>query len=229
MKNLHLNAELESLLITRQQAKIRQESNDEEMSLNLYYLWLDEWIKLKPSTKIQSGQLLSQRLLLLENQPGVRQKLKQAVLRSSKSVHDLSSDDKNVDEEMIRIRPRHYVFPEAEKEGLNIFCYVDVPLPKGQKERWYVELERDVYNKDLLLLPMLEDGRGPADEEEEVITFPAKAYKNLTVDQEPFNHLENSEVTTETYQCHSCSQSYTNINNLKYHQEIHHGTMEVEK
>ena len=63
--------------------------------------------------------------------------------------------------------------------GLNIFCYIDVPLPSGQKERWYVELERDVYNKESLRIPMLEDGRGPADEEEEISKFPAKAYNHL--------------------------------------------------
>ena len=63
--------------------------------------------------------------------------------------------------------------------GLNIFCYIDVPLPSGQKERWYVELERDVYNKESLRIPMLEDGRGPADEEEEISRFPAKAYNHL--------------------------------------------------
>ena len=41
-----------------------------------------------------------------------------------------------------------------------------------------MELERDVYNQDSLMIPLLEDGRGPADEEQEIIKFPAKAYKN---------------------------------------------------
>ena len=81
-------------------------------------------------------------------------------------------------DENLRVKPRSFVFPEAEEEGLNIFCYVDVPLPKGQKERWYVELERDVYNKDSLMIPMLEDGRGPADEEDEVTKFQPKAQKH---------------------------------------------------
>ena len=33
-------------------------------------------------------------------------------------------------DENLRIKPRSFVFPEADQEGLNIFCYVDVPLPK---------------------------------------------------------------------------------------------------
>ena len=28
------------------------------------------------------------------------------------------------------------------------------------------------------MIPLLEDGRGPADQEQEIIKFPAKAYKN---------------------------------------------------
>ena len=35
----------------------------------------------------------------------------------------------NIDEHL-RVKPRSFVFPEADQEGLNIFCYVDVPLPK---------------------------------------------------------------------------------------------------
>ena len=42
-----------------------------------------------------------------------------------------------------------------------------------------MELERDVYNKDSLMIPMLEDGRGPADEEEEVSKFPPKGQKHF--------------------------------------------------
>ena len=41
-----------------------------------------------------------------------------------------------------------------------------------------MELERDVYNKDCLMIPMLEDGRGPADEEDEVSKFSPKASKH---------------------------------------------------
>ena len=41
-----------------------------------------------------------------------------------------------------------------------------------------MELERDVYNKDCLMIPMLEDGRGPADEEDEISKFPPKASKH---------------------------------------------------
>ena len=33
-------------------------------------------------------------------------------------------------DENLRVKPRSFVFPEADQEGLNIFCYVDVPLPK---------------------------------------------------------------------------------------------------
>ena len=78
--------------------------------------------------------------------------------------------------------------------GLNIFCYIDVPLPSGQKERWYVELERDVYNKESLRIPMLEDGRGPADEEEEISKFPAKAYNHLDFNLAPKFSVVNSEL-----------------------------------
>lgn len=181
IKNLHLNQELENLIVSRQLAKIRQET---DKVLNLNHLWRQEWSKLVPENPVHSGEILNQRLYLIENRPGIRQQLKQAVMRSTK-VPEISAGsgnfitDEATEEETLKIKPRHFVFPEAENEGLNIFCYVDVPLPKGQKERWYVELERDVYNKDQLLLPMLEDGRGPADEEEEVIKFPPKAYKNL--------------------------------------------------
>ena len=143
-----------------------------EAIINSNCLWSQEWFKLENETI--SSQMLHQKLFLLENHPGIKSKLKQAVLRSSNA-----SQPKENEEEVMKIRPRKFVFPEAEEEGLNIFCYDDVPLAKGQKERWYVELERDVYNKDFLMIPMLEDGRGPADEEEEVIKFPAKAYKHL--------------------------------------------------
>lgn len=173
--NLGLAPEVSNLIISRQNAKLRQET-DEEKHVQLHHLWAEEWQKLCPILPL-SGSLLHQRLYLLENRPQIKQKLKQAVLRSSNSNLPCKADLPQ--DEVLSVKPRHFVFPEAEKEGLNIFCYVDVPLSKGQKERWYVELERDIYNKDTLKIPMLEDGRGPADEEEEVIKFPAKAYKNF--------------------------------------------------
>ena len=67
----------------------RQES-DEEKHLAFYHLWQDEWIKksncvVNPK-EIQSthGGILHQRLFLLENRLGIKNKLKQAVLRTSK-------------------------------------------------------------------------------------------------------------------------------------------------
>merc|ERR1711862_333317 len=89
------------------------------------------------------------------------------------------------------------------------------------KERWYVELERDIYSRDSLLIPMLEDGRGPADEEEEVIKFPAKAY--LSQDKKPKQIKPIIDETTEAdFQCPESSKVFTNVNNLKYHQSMHH-------
>ena len=83
VENLHLPQELKNLISSRQAAKLRQES-DEEKHLTFYYLWRDEWTKLNPSQKILHGGILHQRLFLLENRPGIKNKLKQAVLRTSK-------------------------------------------------------------------------------------------------------------------------------------------------
>ena len=77
-----------------------------------------------------AGKKLHQRLIFLENRPGIKTKLKQAVIRSSQNVSEANCEN---DDENLRVKPRNFVFPEAEKEGLNIFCYVDVPLPKGLK------------------------------------------------------------------------------------------------
>merc|ERR1711962_1901449 len=237
IKNLHLPKELKDLISTRQTAKLRQESEDEK-HLTFYHLWEDEWTKLsllqtgpgikpetpanivKPKGKAQRtpGGILHQRLFLLENRPGFKSKLKQAVLRTSKPKTKDTTSESN--DENLRIKPRSFVFPEADQEGLNIFCYVDVPLPKGQKERWYVELERDVYNKDSLLIPMLEDGRGPADEEDEVTKFPPKAQKHCKTNLS--GKFQIRPTNSDDFECQSCPTFYTNLNNLKYHQELHH-------
>ena len=172
VQNLSISQDLKDLLSTRQLAKMRQES--EPKKLRLHVLWQEEWAKLHPEVDLK-GAILHQRLYLLENQVSNRAKLKQAVLRSSQNP----SKPQDSEDEILRVKPRNFVFPEADKEGLNIFCYIDVPLPSGQKERWYVELERDVYNKESLMIPMLEDGRGPADEEEEISRFNAKAYNHF--------------------------------------------------
>ena len=68
----------------------RQES-DEEKHLTFYHLWQDEWTKSNPppvnpraTQSPAHGAMLHQSLFLLENRPGVKNKLKQAVLRTSK-------------------------------------------------------------------------------------------------------------------------------------------------
>lgn len=237
VNNLELSQDLKDLLITRQLAKIRQ-SHEKEASLSLNFLWEDEWKKLHPDDVDVGGAMLMQKLYLLENRPMVKQQLKQVVLRSSQNV-TLAVDN---EDEVLKVKPRHFVFPEADREGLNVFCYIDIPLPKGPKERWYVELERDVYNKDTLLLPMLEDGRGPADEEDEVTKFPAKAYNHwehklsAKVEVSPTEtgtihlpiRLMSSDLTNicflflADFECKFCRKVYSNFNNLKYHQELHH-------
>ena len=83
VENLHLPQELKNLIASRQAAKLRQES-DEEKHLTFYHLWQDEWTKLNPPQKTLHGGILHQRLFLLENRPGIKNKLKQAVLRTSK-------------------------------------------------------------------------------------------------------------------------------------------------
>ena len=112
----------------------RQES-DEEKHLTFYHLWQDEWTKSNTppinSRVTQSpahGAMLHQSLFLLENRPGIKNKLKQAVLRTSKPKTKDCALENN--DENLRVKPRSFVFPEADQEGLNIFCYVDVPLPK---------------------------------------------------------------------------------------------------
>merc|ERR1711981_273631 len=160
------------------------------------------WKELHPDVDLR-GAILHQKLYLLESRPSNKQKLKQAVLRSSQNPEK----PQDCEDENLRIKPRQYVFPEADKEGLNIFCYIDIPLPSGQKERWYVELERDVYNKDSMMLPMLEDGRGPADEEEEVSTFPPKSQKHCKPNLSGKFHIRPSNA--DDFECHSCPTFYT--------------------
>lgn len=86
---MHLPQELENLICTRQAAKARQES-DEEKHLTFYHLWQDEWTKSNPppinprvTQSPAHGAMLHQSLFLLENRPGIKNKLKQAVLRTS--------------------------------------------------------------------------------------------------------------------------------------------------
>ena len=205
--------ELKDLVISRQNAKIRQSTEN----LRFHLLWELEWLKLRPEFPLK-GQILHQKLFLLENRPGIKSQLRQAVLRSKQNVTESIENE----DEHLRVKPRTLVFPEAEKEGLNVYCWVDVAEPKGSKERWYVELERDVYNRDSLMIPMLEDGRGPADEEEEVIKFTAKAYLNQDKVDKSFDVAPRS---TDHFECPECAKVYSNVNNLKYHQHMHHETV----
>ena len=214
VENLAVPQDLKDLVISRQNAKQRQ--TDQDPNLRFHLLWEQEWEKLRPEIPL-SGTLLHQKLFLLENRPSLKSQLRQAILRSKQNVTESIENE----DEHLAIKPRTYVFPEADQEGLNVYCWVDVALPKGQeKERWYVELERDIYSRDSLLIPMLEDGRGPADEEEEVIKFTAKAYLNHQSFKPGFGLEENEEE--ENFQCPQTGQSFSNINNLKYHQSLQH-------
>ena len=103
--------------------------------MTFYHLWQDEWTKSNPppinprvTQSPAHGAMLHQSLFLLENRPGIKNKLKQAVLRTSKPKTKDCALENN--DENLRVKPRSFVFPEADQEGLNIFCYVDVPLPK---------------------------------------------------------------------------------------------------
>ncbi len=258
-----ITQELKDLVTTRQKAKIRQLEDESAKKLSLRHLWAHEWEKLRsgvspvkievtePEADVKdgvttktavvkpevSGTLLQQRLYLLETRQHNRAKLRQAVLRTSNVAN--FAQPQHCEDEVLLVKPRRYVFPEAEEEGNNVFCYVDIPLPKEQKERWYVELERDVYCKDSMLIPILEDGRGPADEEEDISRFPAKAHnyieakdssevintiKSITDSTCSGNQMTISFSFSASFKCQECGKEYTNVNNLKYHQELHFKT-----
>ena len=113
VQQLPISQDLKDLLVTRQLAKMKQES--EPLKLRLYHLWQEEWKKLRPDLPSLSGALLHQRLFLLENRSSNKSKLKQAVLRSTQNP--VKAQD--CEDEQLCIKPRHYVFPEADKEGMN--------------------------------------------------------------------------------------------------------------
>ena len=104
VQHLPICQDLKDLLVTRQLAKIRQES--ETTKLRLYHLWEEEWKELHPDVDLR-GAILHQKLYLLESRPSNKQKLKQAVLRSSQNPEK----PQDCEDENLRIKPRQYVFP----------------------------------------------------------------------------------------------------------------------
>ena len=112
IENLKIARELKDLVISRQNAKIRQISEN----LRFHLLWEQEWAKLRPEIPL-SGQILHQKLFLLENRPGIKSQLRQAVLRSKQNVTESVENE----DEHLRVKPRSFVFPEADKEGMNEF------------------------------------------------------------------------------------------------------------
>ena len=78
----------------------------ETTKLRLYHLWEEEWKELHPDVDLR-GAILHQKLYLLESRPSNKQKLKQAVLRSSQNPEK----PQDCEDENLRIKPRQYVFP----------------------------------------------------------------------------------------------------------------------
>ncbi len=103
-----VSTEFRDLLLSRQRAKIRQETSGSRMSL--LHLWQEEWSNIHPqSARRVNGHELQRRLWLLERSPGNLERVKSALLRAAvtEKAHPIPVED-----EVPRVVPRHRVFVE---------------------------------------------------------------------------------------------------------------------
>ena len=168
--------ELKALLKTRQSAK-EEQSKEENSKLTLGHLWDKAWKELQPGSRL-NGQQLQRLLCRYEQNPVIRARVAPALVKRSETDADPSPMIPQPDE-ILRVKPRSFVFPEnEEEEEITLFCYENVAESRGSVRKVFATLDRDIMrpNHPGLEIPIVTGKPVSYPENSSEFQAPAKAY-----------------------------------------------------